>query len=275
MATLHDKAAAFRALHAAPQPLVLVNIGEVAGARVVETAGCPAVATSSAGIAWTLGYPDGGSIGRAQMLEMVRRIAAAVAVPVTADMEAGYGDAPDAVAETVRGTIAAGAVGINIEDGTHLPAAPLLDFALSVERIQAARAAADAAGLAMVVNARTDVYLSGGTGTAAYDETVRRANAYAQAGADCLFVPGVWDAEVIGRLVGDIEGPVNILARAASPPVPVLAALGVARISIGGNLTLAAMTMIRRAVTEITGPGTYSFSADNIAHPEMNGLMSS
>ena len=267
------KAETFRALHAGPEILVLANTSDVAAARVVVEVGFKAVATSSAGVAWALGHADGENIAREDMLFMVRRIAAGVAVPVSADMEAGYGPGPDDVAETVRLTVEAGAVGINIEDSAaQAEGHPLLDFALSVERIGAARQAADATGVGLVVNARTDGFFAG-TGAEIFAQTVRRANAYRAAGADCIFVPFVRDAETIGALVKEIDGPVNILAGAPSPPVPQLHELGVARVSVGGLLSLAAATLVRRAAEELKGPGTYSFAADVIAHPEMNKLV--
>lgn len=268
------KAEAFRALHRAGDVLVLANTSDVGSARVVAEAGFPAIATSSAGVAWLLGYPDGERIPRAEMLGMVRRIAASVALPVTADMEGGYGPAPEDVAETVRLTIEAGAVGINLEDGAREAARPLLDFDLAVERIRAGRESADAAGVPMVLNARTDVYLRGGGGAGALDETLRRANAFRDAGADCLFVPGVRDAETIGALARGIEGPVNILAGAATPPLAELRALGVARVSVGGLLSLAAATLLRRAARELRDAGTFGFARDVILHPEMNALLS-
>lgn len=266
------KAERFLGLHHASDILVLCNTPDVATARIVVEAGYPAVATSSAGIAWLMGYPDGERIGRDEMLSMVRRIATAVEVPVTADMEGGYGSRPADVAETVRATIEAGAVGINVEDGVHADP-PLLDFDLAVERIRAARAAADAAGVPMVVNARTDGFLRGGKGDDTFREAVRRGNAFREAGADCVFVPGVRDEETIGALCGEIDAPVNILAAAPSPPVPRLKELGVARVSIGGLLSLAIATLVRNAAHELKTSGTYSFAKDVILHPQMNKLM--
>lgn len=273
IATQKAKAELFKALHSGDEVLVLCNTPDVATARVVVEAGYPAVATSSAGIAWMLGYPDGEKISLAEMAEMVARVAAAVDVPVTADMEAGYGDAPEAVATTVRATIEAGAVGINIEDGVHADP-PLLDFGLAVERIAAAREAADATGVPMVVNARTDGFLRGGTGDETFSETVRRANAFLDAGADCAFVPGVRDAETIGAVCREIDGPVNILAGAPSPPIPQMKELGVARVSVGGLLSLAAATLFRNAAEELKTTGTYSFGKGVMLHPEMNKLLS-
>lgn len=267
------KAEAFRAMHHAPEILVLCNTSDVAAARVVVEAGFPALATSSAGIAWLLGHPDGEIISRDDMLFMVGRIAAAVDVPVTADMEAGYGPTPEDVAETVRATIAAGAVGINIEDSDPQAAGhPLLDADLAVERIRAGRAAADAIGVPMVINARTDGFFGGATAEVFVD-AVRRAEAYLAAGADCIFVPFVRDEETIAALVADIDGPVNILAAAPSPPIPKLEEIGVRRVSIGGLLGCAAATVVQRAAVELKGPGTYGFAADLILHPEMNRLL--
>jgi 2-methylisocitrate lyase-like PEP mutase family enzyme len=272
IAAQRKKAEDFLALHRASGILALCNTSDVAGARIVVEAGFPAVASSSAGVAWMLGYPDGEIIPREQMLEAVRRIAEAVDVPVTADMEAGYGHAPDTVAETVRLTIEAGAVGLNIEDSdAQAKGHPLLDFELSVGRIRAASAAANAAGVPIVINARTDGFYGGGN-EESFSETVRRGNAYLEAGAGCVFVPFVRDAKIIGELCPEIDGPVNILAGAASPPLPQLQELGVARVSIGGLLSLAAATVVRRAAEELRDQGTYGFANDLIAHPEMNAL---
>ncbi len=273
IAAQRKKAEDFLALHRAPGILTLCNTSDVAGARVVVEAGFPAVASSSAGVAWMLGYPDGEIIPRAEMLDAVRRIAEAVDVPVTADMEAGYGHAPETVAETVRLTIEAGAVGLNIEDSdAQAKGHPLLDFELSVERIRAASAAADAAGVPMVINARTDGFYGGGN-EKSFAETVRRGNAYLEAGAGCVFVPFVRDAKTIGALCPEIAGPVNILCGASSPPLPELQELGVARVSIGGLLSLAAATVVRRAAEELRDQGTYGFAEDLIMHPEMNALL--
>ena len=267
------KAEAFRALHDGPEPLVLVNASDAATARIVVEAGYPAVATSSAGIAWLLGYADGENIPREEMLWMVRRIAERVDVPVTADMEAGYGIEPEAVADTVRATIEAGAVGLNIEDGTIGSSDPLLDFDLAVARVAAGRSAADETGVPAVLNARCDVFLRGGKGAEALEEAIRRCNAFREAGADCLFVPLARDPDTIGALVEGIDGPVNTLSSAVSPPIYELKRLGVARVSIGGLLSLAFATLARRAADELGESGTYGFAGGVILHPEMNALM--
>lgn len=270
------KAENFLAMHSAPDLLALCNTSDVATSRIVVEAGFTAVATSSAGVAWFLGYRDGEAVSRDDMLSMVRRIADRVDVPVTADMEGGYGPTPEDVAETVRQTMAAGAVGLNIEDADHAAgrSGPLLDFDLSVNRIRAGREASGDTGVHMVINARTDGFLKGGTGDETFAEAVRRGNAYAEAGADCIFVPGVRDAETIGVLCREIDAPVNILAGAPSPPLPQMKELGVARVSIGGLLSLATATLARNTARELLDTGTYSFAKDVILHPEMNKLMS-
>src|SRR2546430_2476315 len=187
-----DQAETFRKLHQGPELLVLPNAWDVATARLVEEAGFPAVATTSAGVAWALGYADGERISRDEMLAVVRRIAAAVRVPVTADLEAGYGATPEAAARTARDAIAAGAIGLNLEDGTN--EGRLLDASLHVERIQAVREAGAAAGVAIVVNARTDAFeIEQWTPAQRLAEAVRRANAYRAARADCPLVGHVSD----------------------------------------------------------------------------------
>ncbi|MEX2454522.1 MAG: isocitrate lyase/phosphoenolpyruvate mutase family protein [Rhodospirillaceae bacterium] len=271
---LRDKAERLRALIEADETLVLPNVWDVAGARIVAEAGYPAIATSSAGIAWSMGYADGELISRDEMLYVVRRIAACVDLPVTADMEAGYGEAPDAVAATVRATMESGAVGANIEDSSaQANGHPLLDFDLAVSRIAAGRRAADDAGVPFVLNARTDGF-HGGLSEDAFAETVRRANAFLEVGASCVFVPFVRDGDMIARLVKAIDGPVNILAGAPSPPLPEMKKMGVARVSIGGLFSLMTYTHVRAACRELREQGTYGWAKDIVLHPEMNALMS-
>lgn len=261
------KAEQFRALHHGPTPLVLPNAWDVASARVIEESGFPAIATTSAGVAFSLGYPDGQRITRDVMIEAVRRIANAVKVPVSADVEAGYGDTPEAAGETIRAVISAGAIGANLEDG-------LVDLNLQVERIQAAREAARATGIPLVLNARTDVYLRrGGDDKALLDDAVRRLNAYLHAGADCAFPIGARDPQLIAELVRAIDGPVNVLAGPGAPSIPELQRLGVARVSFGSGLMRAAMGLTRRIARELLSAGTYtSFPEDSIPSPEANRL---
>jgi len=269
------KAEAFRRLHDGSKLLVLPNAWDVASARLYEAAGFSAIATTSAGVAWTLGYPDGEEIRRETILEAVQRITTRVSLPVTADMVAGFGPRPEDTAETVRGVIAAGAVGLNLEDGTGDPDNPLVEVSLHVEKVRAARAAAAAAGVPVVINARTDVFLAAvGTPDTRLDHAIRRANAYREAGADSLFVPGVQDSETIGHLARSIAGPLNILARAGTPPISELARLGVARVSVGSGPMLAALGRLRRIIAELLGTGTFAaMTEESISYAEMNDLL--
>jgi 2-methylisocitrate lyase-like PEP mutase family enzyme len=277
--TMRRRAQAFLEMHHGREPLLLPNAWDVVSARIFQQAGFSAVATTSAGIAWSSGYPDGERIPREEMLAVVARIAGALDVPVTADLEAGYGPAPEDVAETVRGAIAAGAVGMNLEDGRSgdgaSAASPLLDTAAQVERVAAARAAADAAGIPFVLNARTDVFLRR---VGAPEERLRlaaeRANAYRAAGADVLFVPGVADAATIGELVREIAGPVNILATAGVPDVAELARLGVARVSVGGGPYRTALATVARSAAELRRTGRFAtLLAGDLTHAELNALV--
>ncbi|MDX1484933.1 MAG: isocitrate lyase/phosphoenolpyruvate mutase family protein [Alphaproteobacteria bacterium] len=274
MATQLEKAERFRALHRGPGILVLPNAYDAASACIFAAAGFEAIATTSGGCAFSLGFPDGERIGRAAMAEVVARIAAAVDLPVSADMEAGYGEAPEAVAETVGATIAAGAVGINIEDSTKGATRALIDFDLAVARIAAARTAAEAAALPLVINARTDVYSVGeGDEAARLDEAVRRANAYLAAGADCAFVIGVADGAVIAKLAAAIDGPLNILAGPTSPPVAELEALGVRRVTVGSGFAKATLALVKRGAEELRAEGTYGFLTGQLSQPEITKIL--
>ncbi len=272
-ATLIARAEKLQALIDADETLVLPNVWDVAGARIVAEQGYPVIATSSAGIAWSLGCPDGEVISRDDMLFMIKKIAASVDLPVTADMEAGYGEAPESVADTVIATLDAGAVGANIEDSSsQLAGHPLLDYDLSVARIRAAKKAADDYGVPFVINARTDGFF-GGRGDDVFDDAVRRCNAYLEEGAGCVFVPFVRDRETMEKLVAAIDGPVNFLANPAAPDLSQMQEMGVARVSIGGLFSLLIYTQVREACEEMKASGTLNWGKDNIIHPEMNKLM--
>ncbi|MGA9813267.1 MAG: isocitrate lyase/phosphoenolpyruvate mutase family protein [Terriglobales bacterium] len=267
MPVAQGKTEEFRAMHRG-RLLLLPNVWDVASARVIQQAGFGAIATSSAGVAFSLGYPDGQRISRKEMLEAVRRIATAVSVPVTADVEAGYGNRPEDAARTAQEVLAAGAVGMNLEDATGDPQQPLLELALQVERVKAVRE------LPVVLNARTDVYLLEiGPPEKRYDEALRRLSAFRDAGADCVFVPGVRDPETIARLVNDLQCPVNILAGPGVPPVPELHKLGVARVSLGSGPMRAALGLLRRMAEELKLAGTYSTLEGAIPYAELNRMM--
>jgi 2-methylisocitrate lyase-like PEP mutase family enzyme len=266
------KADAFRAMHRGAHILLLPNAWDVASARVFEEAGFGAIATTSAGVAFTLGYPDGQRISREEMLAVVRRIAAAVKVPVTADVEAGYGDRPEDAARTARDVAEAGALGMNLEDAARDPQHPLLDLTLQVERVRAVLEAARE--LPMVLNARTDVYLLQlEAPEKRYDAALRRLAAFRDAGADCVFVPGLRDADTIARLVKDLQCPVNILAGPGFPAVPELQKLGVARVSLGSGPMRATMGLMQRMTEELRRAGTYGALEGAIPYADVNRMM--
>ena len=272
--SLLQKANAFRALHHGGKVLVLPNVWDVASARIIEDAGFPAIATTSAGIAFSLGYPDGQKISRLEMLARVARIVRAVKLPVTADAESGYGNRPEDAAQTAREVIEAGAVGMNFEDGTEDPQHPLIDLSLQLEKIHAIREAALKSGVLMVLNARTDVYLSQvGAPETRYDHALQRLRAYRDAGADCVFAPGVQDAETIARLVKDIQCPLNILAGPGSLPLSELEKLGVARVSLGSAPMRATLGLMRRMADELKVSGTYHALEGAPAHGDVNKMM--
>jgi 2-methylisocitrate lyase-like PEP mutase family enzyme len=269
-----NKADAFRARHRGTNVLLLPNAWDVISARIFEEAGFPAIATTSAGIAFTLGYPDGQKISRDEMLAAVPRIAARVKVPVTADVESGYGDRPEDAAQTASAVIAAGAVGMNLEDAAHHEERVLVDLPLQVEKITAVREAARTFGVPIVLNARTDIYLLEiGQPESRYDAALKRLRAFRDAGADCLFVPGLRDAETIGRIVSELRYPVNILAGPGSPSIPDLQRLGVARVSLGSSPIRATLGLLRRMAQELRTAGTYRSLEDAPSHADVNRLL--
>ncbi|WIE78131.1 isocitrate lyase/phosphoenolpyruvate mutase family protein [Curtobacterium sp. MCSS17_016] len=267
MNTTSTRAATFHGLHDhRSRPLVLVNVWDAASARIVEDAGATAIATTSAGVAWSLGRPDGNTLTRAEAMDAVARIAASVSVPVTVDIESGYADDAEGVARTVDAVLEAGAVGINIEDGRLHPDA-------LADRIGAARRAAERAGVRLFVNARTDVHLAGLVDPERLlAETLERARRYRGAGADGVFVPGVRDVETIRALVESIDGPVNVMAGPGSPTVAELARLGVARISLGSAVAQAAYAVVRQATAELRTTGTYDSLAAGVDYADLNAL---
>jgi 2-methylisocitrate lyase-like PEP mutase family enzyme len=254
---LEAKAEALRALHVPGRPLLLLNAWDAASAVVISRAGAHAIATTSAGAANALGFADGQQITRSQMLTSVAPIAAAVGLPVTADMEAGYGDAPEDAAATARGVLEAGAVGLNLEDTSDSVAEALLPIEGFVAKIAAVRTVATETGVPLVLNARTDVFICEvGDPATRVDRAVERGRAYLDAGADCIFVPAVADPSRIAALVDGIGGPVSVLAGPGSPTVAELAALGVARISVGSGPYRAALALMQRIADEAYGEGT-------------------
>src|SRR5579863_592899 len=274
MPSQKEKAERLLELHQGPEVLVLANVWDVASARIVEQAGFPAIATSSAAVANSLGYPDGERIPRAEMLAVVKRIAAKVAVPVSADLEAGFGDRPEDAELTARGLIAAGAVGLNLEDGIDESA--LVDVSAHVEKIRRIREVGESLGVPVVINARTDVYLAQvGEPATRFEHAVRRLNAYREAGADSLFAPGVYDAETIGKLVQAVNGPLNILAGPTIPSVLELQRLAVRRLSFGSWPARAALGLFSRFAREVRERGTFTtLNGWGIPYAELNRMVS-
>ncbi|MEV0292498.1 isocitrate lyase/phosphoenolpyruvate mutase family protein [Nocardia sp. NPDC050710] len=274
---VHDiqqgRATTFRNLHA-EGTFVLPNAWDAVSAAVIAQAGAPAIATTSAAVSWALGRTDGQQLSRAEAIGQVGRIVAAVDVPVTADIEGGYGSAPEDVAATVSAVVAAGAVGVNLEDSTA-PGGPLFDRAAQRERLRAARDAAATAGLPeLVLNARTDVYLFGiGAPEDRFDEVLARAADYAEAGADCLFVPGLLDLETLADLAGKSPLPLNVMTGPGAPAVPELAGTGVRRVSLGPALAQAAYGATAAAARELLDTGTYTALADALDFGAVESLL--
>ncbi|EOD70445.1 isocitrate lyase/PEP mutase family protein [Amycolatopsis vancoresmycina] len=250
--------------------LVLPNAWDAASAALIARAGAPAIATTSGGVAWSAGRPDGHGLTREEMAALVARIVRVVDVPVTADIEGGYDD----VAATVRAVVEAGAVGINLEDSTA-PGGPLFDAPAQAERVRAAREAATAAGLPELwINTRTDVYLFGiGAPEGRLDDVLTRAGAYAAAGADSLFVPGLVDLDTLRALVKESPLPVNVMVWPGAPTVAELAAAGVRRISVGTAIAQAAYAVAQRAAAELLEHGTCTALAGGLDFGAVNSAV--
>lgn len=265
-----QKGRAFLALHQADGIFVMPNAWNAGSACMLEAAGFSAIGTTSAGIAFCLGLPDyEGNLTRDAALEETHRIARAVEVPVSADAENGYGHEPEDVAESIRRFASAGAVGASIEDFSANYGKDLYERKYSVERIEAARVSADALGFSFTLTARAECYLVGHPN--AFEESVIRANLYRDAGADCLFVPGVKDPDTIAALVREIDGPLNVVMGLVGNSLTVtqLEDLGVKRISIGGSLARATFGLIRRAADELRREGTFKFADEQIPDDEL------
>ena len=257
--TQSEQVARFRQLHTR-RPLVLPNAWDAASARVIEAAGASAIATTSAAVSWSFGRRDGQKLRREEMLQVIGNIVKSVNVPVSADMESGYGNGSgEDVADTVQALIAMGVAGINIEDSPGREGQMLLSPDEQAERIRTARQAATSMGADFVINARTDLYLfQVGDVKTRLSAVVERARLYQGAGADCMFVPGVIDRSTITKLVEAIEGPLNIMAMPGAPDAKQLGEIGVARVSVGPWIAQAALATAERAVRELIEQGTYT-----------------
>ena len=274
MPTQAEKAAIFQSLHYRPEPLIVANPWDAGTARILAALGFEAFSTTSGGLAITLGRRDGtASITRDEALANAKAIVEATHVPVAADLENGYGDSPQAAAETIRLAAEAGLVGGSIEDATNDPAHPLYDFDHAVERVSAAVEAARALPFPFMFVARAENYLHGKPDL---DDTIRRLQAFEKAGAEVLYAPGLTRAEDIKAVCAAVTKPVNILAALKGAPhlsVTELAALGVRRISLGSALSRAAMSAFIRASREIMEKGTFTFAAETYSLGEIGDLV--
>jgi 2-methylisocitrate lyase-like PEP mutase family enzyme len=259
-------------LHQGPQPLVLVNAYDAVTARIIESLGFPAVATTSAGVSFTAGAADG-DLPREPMLARVAEIVKAVRIPVTADLQSGYGQRVEDAVVTTHAAIGAGVAGLNFEDWTHDDAAPMTEVALQVERIRAIRATATGLGVPLVINARTDAMrFTEGSLDAKCDAAVARGRAYVEAGADCVFVTDVSQERLVSRITAEIPAPVNVLGQELQLGVARLGELGVRRISVGVAPACYALAAFRKAAREMLEQGTCTFARDRMSYDELNGL---
>lgn len=268
-----DKAEEFRRLHDRRSILVLPNAWDVPSARVFEDEGFPAVATSSAGMLVSLGYPDGEEIPSAEFDSAVKRIAKVLSVPLSVDVVGGFGGSPEGVAKSVRAVIGAGAVGINIEDFVH-STKKMLPVEKQVARLWGLVKLRKALKVPFVINARTDALrFAEGDDNAKFEEAVRRAEAYRDLGADCVYPMGLADAALISRFAKALDFAFNVMVRKGLPRVAELKELGVARVSFGPSASYAAMGLLRRASREVRGKGTYgSLIEGAITFDELNAL---
>jgi len=268
------RAEAFRSLHG-EGIFVLPNAWDAGSAAMIAAAGAQAIATTSAGVSWSLGKPDGEHLSRAEMMNVIARVAATVDLPVSGDIEGGYGDDPGSVAASVRAVIDAGAVGVNLEDSRSSDGT-LHDAGAQAARIRAGRAAAAEAGLpGLVINARTDVFLFGiGEPAGRLDDVLRRAAAYAEAGADSLFVPGLLDLDTLSELTSKVFLPVNVMVGPGAPDMDALRSAGVRRVSLGQAISQAAYSLARRAAVEVLTKGTYDSLAGADDFGVVNGAFS-
>ena len=268
-----ETVAHFRQLHAR-RPLILPNAWDAASARVIEAAGAPAIATTSAGVSWSFGRADGQRLRREEMLQVMGNIVESVRVPVSADMESAYGNGSGRdVADTVQALVSMGVAGINLEDSPGHEGQVLLAPEEQAERIRVARRSATSASGDLLINARTDVYLfQVGDPKTRLAATVERARLYRRAGADCVFVPGVVDVNTVAELVKAIEGPLNIMAIPGAPSAKQLGEVGVARVSVGPWIAQAALTAAQRAACELTEQGTYASLETSLPFAELNAM---
>jgi len=263
----------FRSLHHGPHILVLPNAWDVPSARLFEDAGFPAVATSSAGLMASLGYPDGEEIPKRDYLAAIRRIATKLSVPLSADVVAGFGRTPSAVVATIKGALAAGAVGINLEDQDPT-SHQLFPLEAQVRKIRAIRKLEESTGIPLVVNARTDaLWRAPGEPDARLQEAIRRGMAYRDAGADCVYPMRLTTAAEISTFVQAVQCPVNVMVRKGLPSISELEQLGVKRVSFGPGASYVTMGLLRRVSEEVLQRGTFETLLEGaITFDELNQL---
>lgn len=268
-----QRADAFLALHHAPTILILPNVWDVASGKIFELEGFKAIGTTSAGIAATLGYPDGQRMSLIENMEVVRRIINHVNLPVSVDLESGYATSNEGVGKAAQAVLEVGAVGLNFEDGTGDPTSPLFEKTLQQDKIKAIREISLTNGIHLVINARTDVVMLNDDFPQSLREAIDRGNAYKEAGADCIFVPdiGQLDKKSITLLVKEIDAPVNIIAGATTPSITELQEIGVSRVSLGPRPMRAVLSLLRKIAKELMTAGTYKLmSESSISYSEVN-----
>jgi len=272
MPTQAEKAATFRALHARPGAFIMPNPWDAGTARLLASLGFEALATTSLGVANSLGRPDGaGVVSRAEVIANCRTIADATDLPVNADLENGYADEPRAAAEIIRLASQAGMVGGSIEDATGDPARPIYDFALAVERVAAAVEVARALPVPFLLTARAENLIHGRLDL---DDTIKRLQAFEKAGADVLYAPGLRDLTTIRTVVSAVSRPVNVVMSHIDPAITAaeLAAAGVKRISVGGSLSRLALAAFLRGAREMKETGGFTWSRDTVTGKELKGI---
>lgn len=263
----------FRRLHDRKDVLILPNAWDVPSARVFEDEGFPAVATSSAGMLASLGYPDGEGIPAEEFISAVGRIARALSIPLSADLVSGFGGTPEGVARSAKAAVQAGAVGVNIEDFVH-EEKKLLQVEKQVAKLRALLGAQKSTKVPFVINARTDALrFFPGDDAARLDEAIRRASAYRDVGVDCVYPMGLTDRKSIEKFVKALDFPTNVMVRKGLPPVSELKRLGVARVSFGPSASYAAMGLLKRASREVRERGTYDILVEGaITFDDLNAL---
>jgi len=271
--TQKDKAENFRELHHLDHLLILPNAWDVPSARIFEDQGFPAVATSSAGMMISLGYPDGESIRIHDFLAAVKRISRVVSVPLSVDAVAGFGFTPSEVAASIKHIIESGAVGINIEDFEHA-SKKLFPVENQVKKLKAIKEVGELVGVPLVINARTDALrFAEGEEDTRLTEAIDRAKAYRDAGVDCVYPMGLVKEEQISKFTHELNFPVNVMVRKGLPPIQKLQELGVSRVSFGPSASYAAMGLLKRASKEILDKGTYNELTDGaISYDELETL---